>query len=113
MLSDERYKQLMVDVGLPNSRSLLQALKQCAMEAALSERAVLAKAMPIPNQEPKWVADLRHEILTHSSVNTTFNLTRDELSYLICAPFTNPVPAQNKCENLAFRATRHSTVPIA
>lgn len=52
MLTDERYKQLMEDVGLPNSRSLLQALKQCAMEAALSERAVLAKAMPIPKQEP-------------------------------------------------------------
>lgn len=45
MLTDERYKQLMNDVGLPNSRSLLQALKQCAMEAALSERAVMAKAM--------------------------------------------------------------------
>ena len=44
MLTDERYKQLMEDVGLPNSRSLLQALKQCAMEAALSERAVLVKA---------------------------------------------------------------------
>lgn len=44
MLSDERYKKLMEYVGLPNSRSLLQALKQCAMEAVLNERAVLAKA---------------------------------------------------------------------
>ena len=43
MLKDERYKQLMEGVGLPNSRSLLQALKQCAMEAVLSERAVLKK----------------------------------------------------------------------
>jgi len=43
MLTDERYKQLMEGVGLPNSRSLLQALKQCAMEAVLSERAVLKK----------------------------------------------------------------------
>lgn len=33
MLTDERYKQLMVDVGMPNSRSLLQALQQSAKEA--------------------------------------------------------------------------------
>ncbi len=39
MLIDERYKELMEQVGLPNSRSVLQALKQAAMEGA-----VLAKA---------------------------------------------------------------------
>jgi hypothetical protein len=43
MLTDERYKQLMEGVGLPNSCSLLQALKQCAMEAALAEREACAK----------------------------------------------------------------------
>lgn len=42
MLTDERYKQLMEDVGMPNSRSLLQALKQAAMEAALKERQACA-----------------------------------------------------------------------
>lgn len=38
MLTDDRYKQLMVDVGLPNSRTLLQALQQAVMEASLIER---------------------------------------------------------------------------
>ena len=40
MLSDERYKQLMEAVGMPNSHSLLAALQQCAMEATLNERAL-------------------------------------------------------------------------
>jgi hypothetical protein len=52
MLTDERYKQLMEGVGLPNSRSFLQTLKQCAMEAVLSERAVMKK---LGEQEPvEW-----------------------------------------------------------
>ena len=38
MLTDERYKQLMADVGMPNSRSLLQALKQAVLEATLKEK---------------------------------------------------------------------------
>lgn len=38
MLTDERYKQLMEDVGMPNNRSLLQVLKQAVMEATLAER---------------------------------------------------------------------------
>ena len=37
-MNDERYKELMAKVGLPNSSSLLQALQQCAMESALDER---------------------------------------------------------------------------
>ena len=40
MLSDERYKQLMEAVGMPNSHSLLAALYQCATEATLNERAL-------------------------------------------------------------------------
>ena len=43
MLSDERYKQLMEAVGMPNSRSLLAALYQCATEATLIERAAWIK----------------------------------------------------------------------
>ena len=31
-MTDERYQQLMRDVGMPNSRSLLQALQQVANE---------------------------------------------------------------------------------
>ncbi len=34
MISDERYKQLMEQVGLPNSQSLLQALKQVENEVS-------------------------------------------------------------------------------
>ena len=33
-MTNERYKQLMIEVGLPNSRSLLQALKTVANEVA-------------------------------------------------------------------------------
>lgn len=38
MLTDERLKQLMQQVGMPNSTSLYQALRQCDMEATLAER---------------------------------------------------------------------------
>ena len=43
MLSDKRYKELMQSVGMPDSRNLLQALQQCAMESALIEREACAK----------------------------------------------------------------------
>jgi len=33
-MTDERYKKLMEDVGMPNSRSLLVALRQVANEVA-------------------------------------------------------------------------------
>ena len=38
MITDERLKQLMEQVGMPDSRSLLQALRQCDMEARIDER---------------------------------------------------------------------------
>lgn len=44
MLTDERCKQLMAQVGMPNSISLMQALRQCDMEATLAERTALASA---------------------------------------------------------------------
>lgn len=34
-MTDERYKQIMADLGMPNSHSLLAALKQVANEVAL------------------------------------------------------------------------------
>jgi len=43
MLSDNRYKQLMEQVGMPNSRSLLQALQQATAEAAQLEREKIIK----------------------------------------------------------------------
>jgi hypothetical protein len=38
MLTDERLKQLMEQVGMPDSSNLYQALRQCDMEATLAER---------------------------------------------------------------------------
>lgn len=37
-MTDERYKALMADLGMPNSRSLLSALQQVANEVAQAER---------------------------------------------------------------------------
>ena len=57
MLTDERYKQLMENVGMPNSRSLLQALKQAVMEATLKEREECSKHIEARRQElAKWQA---------------------------------------------------------
>jgi len=38
MITDERLRQLMEQVGMPNSVSLMQALRQCDMEATIRER---------------------------------------------------------------------------
>lgn len=43
MITDERLMQLMQQVGMPNSASLMQALRQCDMEATLAERERCAK----------------------------------------------------------------------
>jgi hypothetical protein len=43
MLSDERYRELMQQVGMPNSRGLLCVLRQCAIEAAICERQRIAQ----------------------------------------------------------------------
>jgi len=40
-MNDERYKQLMESVGMPNSRSLLQALRQAVNETEQECRASL------------------------------------------------------------------------
>ena len=42
MITDDRLKELMRQVGMPDSVSLVQALRQCDMEARLSERAACA-----------------------------------------------------------------------
>jgi len=100
MLSDERYKKLMEDVGLPNSKSLLQALKQCAMEAVLNERAVLAKAMPAHKQEPVGYLVIGQGI---SFYKTTFDEARHQANLLewrddnepaIHPVYLNPMPQQ-------------------
>lgn len=43
MISNERAMQLMKQVGMPESRSLLQALRQCDMEARADERNKISK----------------------------------------------------------------------
>ena len=60
MLTDERLKQLMEQVGMPNSVSLMQALRQCDMEATLAERARCAAICDdLPAKDPKgaWFND--------------------------------------------------------
>ena len=42
-MTDERYKAIMADLGMPNSRSLLQALQQVAQEVSHAERAKCAE----------------------------------------------------------------------
>lgn len=42
-MTDERLKQLMEQVGMPNSRSLYQALQQAEMEGAASRDAEIAE----------------------------------------------------------------------
>ena len=54
MLTDERLKALMQQVGMPNSTSLYQALRQCDMEATLAERARCASICDdLPVKDPK------------------------------------------------------------
>ena len=38
-MTDERYQKIMADLGMPNSRSLLQALQQVANEVEQATRA--------------------------------------------------------------------------
>ena len=45
MLTDERAKQLMQQVGMPDSVSLLQALRQCDTEARITEREAMCVAI--------------------------------------------------------------------
>jgi len=61
MVSDERYKQLMKNVGMPDSISLLQALQQCAMEATLAEREACALIAE------KYEPDEKQDYITYAS----------------------------------------------
>ena len=42
-MTDDRYKQIMADLGMPNSRSLLQALQQVANEIAQEQQATVRR----------------------------------------------------------------------
>lgn len=74
MLTDERYEQLMGDMGVPNSRSLLAALKQAVMEAEINERLRCIRIInnhkiPVGNSAAgemacEWTYDALREIRT-------------------------------------------------
>lgn len=53
MMNEERYKELMAQTGMPDSRSLLQVLKQAVMEATLEERFRM-------ESECKWCGHANH-----------------------------------------------------
>ena len=42
-MTDDRYKQIMADLGMPNSRSLLQALQKVANEVAQEQQATVRR----------------------------------------------------------------------
>ena len=60
-MTDERYKQLMEQIGMPNSRSLLGVLQQVAnevsQEAAVVERKACAKVCDSLHRAWKWSED--------------------------------------------------------
>lgn len=47
-MTEERYKELMAQVGMPQSQSLLRALQQAVMEATLEERERCARIAENP-----------------------------------------------------------------
>jgi hypothetical protein len=53
-MTDDRYQKIMSDLGMPHSRSLLQALQQVANEAAQEVRAALATPS-VPSGEPAQI----------------------------------------------------------
>jgi len=58
-MTDERYKAIMANLGMPNSRSLLLALQQVANEVAQAERVKYDELiMAVGN---KWPGESRHE----------------------------------------------------
>ena len=58
-MTDERYKAIMANLGMPNSRILLLALQQVANEVAQAERVKYDELiMAVGN---KWPGESRHE----------------------------------------------------
>lgn len=60
-MTDERYKQIMADLGMPNSHSLLQALKQVANETAQEQQRLLAERAK--SEEPKMFLPVKVDTL--------------------------------------------------
>ena len=76
-MTDERYKQLMEQVGIPNSRSLLGALQQVAnevaQETAAAEREACAKIVERyePDEKLDYVDYASNDIRSRSNVEVT------------------------------------------
>lgn len=68
-MTDERYKKIMADLGMPNSSSLLVALQQVANEAgqecAAAEREACAKVCDA--KAVKWEKEADKHLPHHSS----------------------------------------------
>jgi len=77
-MNDDRYKQLMEQVGMPNSRSLLLALRQAANEVAQEERA-RSEWISVDDRMPqgRWgvkdspLSDFSEEVLVFNAVAIT------------------------------------------
>lgn len=70
-MEDERFKQLMYDIGMPNSKSLLIALKQVANEVAQEIKSLAAL---------ERLAALEHEQWAHWTDYMLDNLTDENIS---------------------------------
>ena len=70
MLTDERYKQLIKDYGLQDCSTILNALKQCAMDSAIAERkecAMIAEKYE-PDEKLDSVSYASIEILSRCTI---------------------------------------------
>lgn len=70
-MKDERFKQLMIDAGRPNSRSMLMALKQVANE--------VAQEIKSPESLERLAA-LEHDQWAHWTKYMLDNLTEENIS---------------------------------
>ena len=118
MLTDERYKQLMEDVGMPDSRSLLMALKQAAMEAALEAKRTTSASLPdcdICGNKQIELGALRFsapvELSGHEGLwckKTHVCKDCDEISY--CSEAERAKAIVDELRNIALHSTYHQSV---
>lgn len=74
-MNDERYKKIMNDLGMPNSRSLLQALQQVANEVEQETRASLETVCKIK----LTAVDVEHGITIDTlPIEVELNVSNDE-----------------------------------
>lgn len=67
-MTDERYKKIMADLGMPNSRSLLAALQQVANEAGQECAAAEREACAAECERMMMYPGGRQESAAHNNV---------------------------------------------